>query len=66
MNIKERFQRKIQMTVLQRQSLIIVTMLSTLLLLSIWPRFLDDALSLPWYIYLIMDIIFLIPLFLRK
>jgi len=63
MSIKERFQKKITMTVLQMTCMIIVTLLSTLLLFTVWPRFRSDALSLDWYVYLIMVIIFSIPLF---
>ena len=66
MKIKERFQRKISMTVLQRQCLIIVTLLSTLLLINVWPRFRTDAMSLDWYVYLILIIVFLIPIIKRK
>jgi len=51
------------MTALQRQCMIIVTLLSTLLLLTVWPKFRNDAMSLVWYVYLILIIIFLIPLF---
>jgi hypothetical protein len=65
MGLKERFQRSITMTVLQRQCMIIVTLLSTLLLLTIWPRFRSDALSLDWYVYLILVIIFSAPLLKR-
>ncbi len=66
MKIKERFQRKISMTVLQRQCLIIVTLLSTLLLITFWPRFRTDAMSVDWYVYLILVIVFLIPIINRK
>ena len=66
MKIKERFQRKISMTVLQRQCLIIVTLLSTLLLITVWPRFRTDAMSVDWYVYLILVIFFLIPIIKRK
>ncbi|PKK82981.1 MAG: hypothetical protein CVT49_10985 [candidate division Zixibacteria bacterium HGW-Zixibacteria-1] len=66
MTIKERFQRKITMTALQRQCMLIVTLLSTLFLLSVWPRFRSDAMSLDWYVYLILILIFLIPLFKRN
>ena len=53
------------MTVLQRQCMIIVTFLSTLLLLTVWPRFRNGAMSLGWFVYLILGIIFLIT-FLRE
>ncbi len=62
MKIKQRLQTKITMTVLQRQCLIIVVLFSTLLLLTAWPRFLNDALSLDWYVYLVLVLVFLIPL----
>ena len=62
MGLKERLQRRITMTVLQRQCLVIVTLLSTLLLFTVWPRFRSDALSLDWYVYLILVIVFLIPI----
>jgi uncharacterized membrane protein YqjE len=66
MKLKERFQRKISMTVLQRQCLIIVTLMSTLLLITVWPRFRTDAMSVSWYVYLILVIVFLIPIIKRK
>jgi len=66
MGIKERFQRKITMTVLQMNCLIIVTLLSTSCLITVWPRFRNDAMSLDWYVYLILIGIFLIPLFKRN
>ncbi|MBT7300274.1 MAG: hypothetical protein HN849_12210 [Victivallales bacterium] len=53
------------MTVLQRQCMIIVTLLSTLLLLKVWPRFSDDAMSVAWYVYLVLIAAFAVPL-LRK
>jgi len=65
MGLKERFQRSITMTVLQLACTIIVTLMSTLLLITIWPRFLGDALSLDWYVYLILVIIFSAPLLKR-
>jgi len=66
MNIKERLQTKTTMTVLQRQCVIIVTMLSTLLLVTIWPRFRADVMSFDWYMYLILIAVFAIPLFKRN
>ncbi len=40
MGIRERLQREITVTVLQRQCIIIVTLLSTLCALNSWPGFL--------------------------
>lgn len=62
MGLKKRLQRSITMTVLQLACTIIVTLMSTLLLITIWPRFLGDVLSLDWYVYLILVIIFSAPL----
>ena len=66
MGIRERLQREITITVLQRQSIIIVTMLSTLCAINAWPRFLSDATSIEWYVYLILILIFGLPLFVRR
>jgi len=66
MNLKKRLQKRVTMTVLQRQCMIIVTLLSTLLLLTIWPRFHADAMSFNRILYLILIVIFAIPLFRRN
>ena len=60
MGLKERFQRKITMKVYERQCMIIITLLTTLLLINIWPRFRSDAMSVDWYWYVILIVIFLI------
>ena len=65
MGLKARLARKITMTVLQRQCTVIVTMLATLGLARAWPRFHSDAMSLEWYVYLVMVLLFAIPLFKR-
>ena len=65
MTIKDRFRKEVKMSVLQRQSMIIVTMLSTLFLISIWPRFLADALSVNWAVYLVLISVVAVPLFMR-
>jgi len=66
MKLEKRFKRKIIMKVYERQCMIIITLLSTLLLLNIWPRFRSDVLLVPWYAYVILIIIFLIPLLIKK
>jgi hypothetical protein len=58
--LKERFQRKVTMKVYERQCLVIITLLTTLLLINIWPRFRSDAMSVGWYWYVILIAIFLI------
>jgi len=65
MGIKDRLQKEITITVLQRQCIIVVTLLSTLCALSAWPRFLNDAMSIEPYLYLIPISIFALPLFQR-
>ena len=40
--------------------MIIITLLTTLLLINIWPRFRSDAMSVDWYWYVILIAIFLI------
>jgi hypothetical protein len=45
--------------------MIIVTMLSTIFLLSIWPRFLADACSVNWAVYLVLIGLAAVPLFIR-
>jgi hypothetical protein len=66
MGIKERLKRKITMTVLERQCTVIVSLLGTLLLFRIWPRFRADALSLDWKVYVLLIFIFAIPFFKRS
>ena len=63
MGLKGLFKNKITMTLLQSQCMIIITLFTTLLLLSLWPRFLINAMMVEWYVYLILIIIFSIPLF---
>lgn len=66
MTIRERLQQRVTMTVLQRQCMIVITLLSTLLLLTVWPRFHNDAMSVAWYVYLILIGLFTMPLFKRS
>jgi hypothetical protein len=62
MGFKKRLKRKITMTALQRQCLIIVTLLSTLLLIKTWSRFQSDAMEFPAFGYVLLIMIFVIPL----
>jgi len=66
MDIKKRFKRQITMTVLQRQCTIIISMLGTLFLAKMWPRFLNDVLIFPWYLYVLLIVVFAVPLFRLK
>ncbi|MCW4033374.1 MAG: hypothetical protein NWF08_08325 [Candidatus Bathyarchaeota archaeon] len=60
MGLKEKFQRKITMKVYERQCMVIITVLATLLFINIWPRFRSDVMSVDWYWYVILIVIFLI------
>ena len=61
MGLKERLQRKTTMKVYERQCMVILTVLTTLLFINIWPRFRTDAMSVDWKGYIILIVIFLIP-----
>ncbi len=65
MGLKERFQRKITLSVLERQCIIIITLLATLLLVTNWPRFLNDAMSLDWYWYVVLILLATVPILRR-
>ena len=65
MNIKERFQRKITIKRYELNLIIITTILAVLLLINVWPRFRSDAMSFPWYAYLVLLVIFLLPFYKR-
>ena len=66
MNLKERWNKKITMKIYQMRLGVIITLLATLLLINIWPRFRNDALSLPWWAYAIAIVVFATPLFINK
>lgn len=66
MKLKELVNRKITMKAYERNCIIIITLLGTLLLLNLWPRFRYDALSVPWYVYVILIVLFAIPLLIKK
>jgi len=61
--VKDAFNRKITITSLQRNYIIIITMLSTLLLLNFWPRFLNDVLNFPMVGYITLLVVFSILLY---
>jgi hypothetical protein len=66
MGFKKRLKREITMTALQRQCLIIVTLLSTLLLIKTWSRFQSDAMEFPEFGYVLLIMIFVMPLIWNK
>jgi len=63
--LKNRLQRNISMKVYELQYMMIVTLLLTLFLINVWPRFRSDALSIQWYWYLVLTFIFSIPFYKR-
>ncbi len=54
MKIKEYFEKKYTLKYFEIKAMLIVTMLSTLFLIKIWPRFRNDALEFSWYWYVIL------------
>jgi hypothetical protein len=60
MKIKELFERKYTLKYYEIKGIIIITLISTLLLVNIWPRFLSDVLEVSWYFYVILIVILLI------
>ena len=66
MTLKEYFSKPYKIKYYQLKSIIIVTMLTTLLSVNIWDRLRSDALSFGWLWYIVLIIIFSIPLFINK
>ena len=60
MKIKELFEKKYTLRYYEIKGIIIITLLSTLLLINIWPRFLSDALEFSWYLYVALIVLLLI------
>lgn len=65
MELKKRLQRKITINRFELASIIITTLLVTILFITIWPRFRSDAMSVSWYWYILLIIIFFTPLYRR-
>ena len=65
MGFMERLQRKITLRQYELNFALIATMLATLLLITNWPRFMSDAMEVPWYGYVVLIAIFLLPLLKR-
>ena len=62
MTLKKYFKKEWKMKWYELDSTIITTMLCTIFLLTIWPRFLKDAMSIQGYAYVILIIIFSLPI----
>ena len=60
MGIRKRLQRKITLQVYQIQSMLVITTLTILLLITNWPRFMNDAMEFSWFWYVILIAIFLL------
>jgi len=61
--LKKRLNQKITLRYYKLKCMVIVTLLSTLFLINIWPRFLNDVLEFPWYLYIILIVLFSVPFF---
>jgi hypothetical protein len=55
--IREYFEKKYTLKYFEIKGIIIITLLSTLFLIKIWPRFRNDALEFPWHWYVILIVI---------
>jgi len=49
--IKKYFEREYTFKYFEIKAMIIITMISTLFLIKLWPRFRNDTLEFPWYGY---------------
>ena len=58
--LKEYFEEEYTLKYFEIKGIVIVTMLSTLLLINIWPRFRNDVLEFGWYLHMILIAIFLL------
>ena len=54
MNLKQWLEMDMTFKYFEIKFIIIITLLLTLLLINIWPRFRNDALEFGWYGYLIL------------
>jgi len=63
MNLKKYMNKTMKLTYWEFKFSIIVTLLLTLFFVNIWPRFRADVLEFPWYFYIILIALFLIPIF---
>jgi len=57
MKLRQRLEKDMTFKYFEIKFIIIITLLSTLLLINIWPRFRNDALEFHWFWYLILIVI---------
>tara|TARA_Y100000034_G_scaffold102432_1_gene127290 strand:- start:6 stop:215 length:210 start_codon:yes stop_codon:yes gene_type:complete len=60
MGIKEIIYKEFKLKWYELTWIVITILLGTLLLLNIWPRFLNDALEFKWYSYVALLIVFFV------
>jgi len=60
MKLKQRLEMDMTFKYFEIKFIIIITLLSTLFLINIWPRFRNDTLEFPWYGILLLIVICLI------
>jgi len=58
MKIRERFEKEYTLKYFEIKGIVIITMLSTLLLVNIWPRFRNDVLEFSWYWHILLIVLF--------
>jgi hypothetical protein len=54
MNLKEWFEMDMDFKYFELKFIVIITLISTLFLVNIWPRFRDDVIEFSWLGYLII------------
>jgi hypothetical protein len=63
MKLREKLEIDVTLKRWELQFVIISTLLFTLFLITAWPRFRSDAMSIDWPWYLILTLIFGLPIF---
>ena len=61
--IKKRINRPITIRQIDVNFMLITGMMFTLFLITLWPRFRSDAMSVEWYWYLVLALVVAIPLY---
>ena len=58
MKVKDFLRKKLELKCLELNLILAITIMTVLLLITNWPRFMNDAMSVPWYGYVLL-IVFL-------
>jgi len=61
MGLKEIINKKITIKAIEINLIMAFTIICTAFLVKIWPRFLNDALTFPWILYVVLITVLAIP-----